>query len=58
MASQPTDTGVPVYDDGAAQRLGFAPPEACRPGIEANLALLDQHASLLFDYLRDARPGG
>ncbi len=58
MASQPTDTGVPVYDDGAAQRLGFEPPEACRPGIEANLALLDQHARLLLDYLRDGGSGG
>lgn len=57
MASPPTDTGIPVYDDGAAH-LGFEPPEACRPGIEANLALLDQHASLLFDFLRDARPAG
>lgn len=31
----------------AAAALGMAIPEACLPGVSANLALLDEHATVL-----------
>jgi hypothetical protein len=34
-----------------AKLLNLEIPEACRPGIEANLVLLHYHANILDDYL-------
>ncbi|ESQ91247.1 hypothetical protein ABAC460_06695 [Asticcacaulis sp. AC460] len=43
----------PTHDRIAetARALGLDLPEACRPGVLANLDLLAQHAKVLDDYL-------
>lgn len=38
----------------AAGVLGFNIPEACMPGVVANLALLDSHAAILLGEARGA----
>jgi sodium/bile acid cotransporter 7 len=39
-----------------AAALGLAIPEACMPGVAANMALLDRHAQTLLAPAEDARP--
>ena len=47
MTEQPAD---PI--DAMAKLLDLELPEACRPGVAANLDLLAQHVRILDDYLK------